>query len=58
MAVQSDNPRKLRFEPCHRAREGVAQPGNELKKRQVAIADPAADEMAVALRVAFEHPLK
>ena len=49
---------KSRFEPRHRSRKGIAQAGNKLKQRQIAITDPAADEMAVALRVAFENPLK
>src|SRR5829696_5182420 len=57
-AVQRDTPRKPWFELRHRAREGIAQSGNQLKQRELAITDPAADEMAVALRVLFEHPLE
>ena len=30
--VQRGDPWKARSEPCHRAREGLAQPGNELKQ--------------------------
>ena len=37
--------------------KGVAQAGDELKQRQIAIAHPAPDQMAVAPRVAFENPL-
>src|SRR4051794_30993569 len=56
--VQGGDARKARFKPRHCPREGIAQPGHELKQRQVAIAHPASDEMAVALRVAFEHAVE
>src|SRR4051794_34496000 len=56
--VQRDNPEKVLFEPRHRSRKGVAQAGDKLKQRQIAITEPAPDEMAVALRVAFENPLE
>src|SRR3954464_11442073 len=56
--VQRDDPGKVPFEPRHRSRKGVAQAGNKMKQRQIAITHPAPDEMAVALRVAFENPLE
>src|SRR5947209_20606035 len=56
--MQRGYARKASFEPRHRARERIAQPGNELKQRQVAIADPPADQIAVALRVALDDPFE
>ena len=46
----------MRLELHHRSRKCIAQTGNELKEGQVAIADPASDEMAVALRIALKQP--
>ena len=46
--VQGDDPRILRFERRHRAREGVAQPGHDLEQRQIGIAQLAPRQMAAA----------
>jgi len=56
--VQLADPRKVRFEPRHRFRKGIAQPGNELKQRQVTITDSASDEMVITLGIPLEHPLE
>ena len=49
--MQGVYPRKSRLDSCHCLREGVAQPGNELKQRQVTITDAAPDEIMIALRI-------
>src|SRR5260370_42588504 len=54
--VLRSNAREARFELRHRPREGIAQTGNELKQRQVAIAGPASQEIAVTLQIALDHP--
>src|SRR5438477_11203643 len=58
LVMQRGYARKASFEPRHRTRERIAQPGNELKQRQVAIADPPADQIAVARRVALDDPFE
>src|SRR5437660_11185684 len=58
LVMQRGYARKASFEQSHRARERIAQPGNELKQRQVAIADPPADQIAVAPRVALDDPFE
>src|SRR5437588_171175 len=58
LVMQRGDARKASFEPRHRARERIAQPGNELKQRQVAIADPPSDQIAVGPRVALDDPLE
>jgi hypothetical protein len=49
--MQCGDSRKAGFQSPHRPRKGITQAGDELKQRQVAIADAAPDEMAIALRV-------
>jgi len=49
--VKRDDPGKAGLKLRHRPRNGVTQAGDELKQRQVAIADAAPDKMAIALRV-------
>src|SRR3954454_12769633 len=56
--VQRDHPREVSLEPRHCSGKGVAQAGNNLEQRQVAITHPVPDEMPIALRVAFENPLE
>jgi len=56
--VQPADPRKVRFESRHRLREGVAQPGNQLKQRQVTITEAASDVIAITSRILLEHPLE
>src|SRR2546423_9194760 len=58
LVMQRGYARKAAFEPRHRARERIAQPGNELNQRQVAIADPPSDQIAVAPRVALDDPFE
>src|SRR5947208_9545224 len=58
LVMQRGDARKASFEPRHPARERIAQPGNELKQRQVAIADPPSDQIAVAPRVALDDPFE
>src|SRR5207237_9247091 len=58
LVMQRGYARKASFQPRHRAWERIAQPGNELKQRQIAIADPPSDQIAVAPRVVLDDPFE